>query len=292
MEHTIILYYKYIAIKNPRELVESEREICEKLGLRGRIIIAEEGINGTLEGEAQAMEKYCANLKSDPRFSDIQFKTSVGTGNAFPRLNVKVRSEIVTLGVPGNTHAEFTRGTYLPPDRLHEWYEKGEDFVVIDMRNRYESEVGRFENSIAVPIKNFRELPRVIEKLASLKNRKVVTVCTGGVRCEKASGYLVEQGFKDVYQLHGGIHTYLEKYPEGKFQGGLYVFDGRIVMKVAPEEKRKIIGKCARCTQPSEDYTNCANTECHVHFICCKNCRRSEGEFCSEECKEKQWSIV
>jgi UPF0176 protein len=167
---------------------------------------------------------------------------------------------------------------------MKKWYEENEDFVVLDMRNDYEFAVGRFKNSINPPIENFREVPKHLENIAHLKDKKVVTVCTGGVRCEKASGYLLKKGFKDVYQLHGGMHKYMEKYPGKDFLGTLYTFDGRIVMDFGGE--REIVGECYFCKNKSERYENCARSECNRRFIRCDDCaEREEKEWCSEECR-------
>ncbi len=163
-------------------------------------------------------------------------------------------------------------GKYLKPDQLHELFEKNEDFVIVDMRNDYEQDVGVFKGSIRSGMKNFRDLPETARQLESVKNKKVVTVCTGGVRCEKASGYLVKKGFKDVYQLDGGIVSYMEKYPGKNFLGSLYVFDKRKVMSFDKPEEHITIGRCQLCEKPSERYVNCKNALCHGHFICCEAC--------------------
>jgi UPF0176 protein len=286
--HEIILYYKYVAIADPEAFIKSQRLLCEQLNLKGRIIVAKEGINGTLEGLKKNIDAYCEALVSDGRFVGINFKRSVGNGKAFPKLSIKVRKEIVTgsLGIDDVNPQEMT-GEYLSAEELHSWIQNKEDFAIVDMRNDYEHKVGYFENSILPPLTNFRDLPKVIPQLEHLKNKKVVAVCTGGVRCEKASGYLVKKGFKNVYQLHNGIVTYMEKYPTGAFKGSLYVFDDRITMAFADGKERGIVGRCDKCQKPSESYVNCFNNLCHRHFICCEGCRAGEENvFCGEKCKE------
>lgn len=288
MKYTVIIFYKYVHIAEPEKLLSEERARCERFGITGRTIIAHEGINATLEGTDEAVKLYEAELRKDPRFADVDIKSSPGTGNAFPRLSIKIRNEIVTLGA--GVKDPKARGAYVDAQTLHEWYEQGQEFVVVDMRNGYEQIVGKFKGSKLMPIKNYRDIPKAVAEdpeVKSLKDKKVVTVCTSGVRCEKASGYLVEQGFKDVYQLHGGIQRYIQNYPAGAFEGSLYVFDGRILLSTASPEERGVVGRCALCQSPSEDYTNCDYEPCHSHFICCASCRASNGKaFCKDECRK------
>lgn len=291
-DYQILLYYKYIDIKNPFELQKSQKELCERLGLKGRIIIATEGINGTLEGIKENTEEYVKELLSDSRFSDVHMKRSVGTGSAFPKLSIKVRDEIVSahLGEKDVNPAKVT-GKHLKPEELHEWYQSGKEFYIVDMRNDYEQKVGYFKDSILAPLSNFRDLPKVIPQIESLKNKTILTVCTGGVRCEKASGFLVKNGFTDVYQLYGGIVSYMELYPNEDYLGKLYVFDGRIVMGFNLDDpKHTVVGKCNKCGNPSDNYIDCYNPKCNKptrHFICCKNCIDNGDGYCSEECKKQ-----
>jgi UPF0176 protein len=284
--HTILLFYNYTHIEDPQALLVSQRALCEKLGIKGRILIAKEGINATLEGTTEATEAYLKEFLADPRFTDTHIKRSEGTGVAFQKLLVKVRTEIVSLHLPEageeDFHPKETTGKHLSPEELHEWFTSGKKFKIVDMRNDYEHEVGHFKDSVLPPIHNFRDLPKAMPVLEPLKNETVLTVCTGGVRCEKASGYLVKKGFKDVYQLSGGIVSYMEKFenekgaagaaPAGNFKGSLYVFDTRITMAFAGKEKREVIGSCAHCGAKSETYVNCADNVCHRHFIICEKC--------------------
>lgn len=285
--YEIILYYKYTPIDDPKKLVESERQLCEKLGLKGRILIASEGINGTLEGTTEAVNEYVTNLVSDPRFADINIKRSVGTGDAFPKLKVKCRDEIVSLQLgEGDLKPWDTTATHLSADELQKWFDEGKEFAIVDMRNDYEYKIGRFEGSIDPGMKNFRDLPKVLPKIEHLKDKPVLAVCTGGVRCEKASGYLLQQGFKEVYQLENGIVTYMEKYPNKAFKGKLYVFDGRIAMDFDTPENHTIVGKCDLCESPTEHYVNCKNPNCNRHFLVCESCETEQGIFCSDNCKQ------
>lgn len=286
--YEILLYYKYTDLPDAAELTAAHKALCQELGLKGRVIIATEGINGTVEGTIENTAKYRAALTADPRLADINFKRSPGTGEAFPKLSVKLRDEIVSLHLG---EADFSptqvTGKYISAEELHNWIHSDKEFYIVDMRNDYEHAVGHFAGSILPPLTNFRDLPEALPKLAHLKDKTVVTVCTGGVRCEKASGYLVNNGFNDVYQLQDGIVTYMEKYPNEDFNGQLYVFDGRVTMGFNLDDpKRVIVGKCAKCDKPCEDYYNCANLNCHKHIIVCSDCLSPGGlAFCSAECE-------
>ena len=320
--YTVILFYNYTHIEDPQAFVNEQRTLCTSLGLKGRILIAHEGMNATLEGLNANIDAYCTTLLADSRFKDTHIKRSAGTadGSAFRRLVVKVRKEVVTLGLPPEEDFKprETTGKYLSPEELHAWFTKKnpDDFVIVDMRNDYEHQSGHFKGSVLPPLRNFRDLPKVLPSLEHLKNKTVVTVCTGGIRCEKASGYLVKNGFKDVYQLNGGIVTYMEKFenagvsadvdtatsattataaatlttPANNFLGSLYVFDERTTMAFAPKDKRSVIGVCEFCNAPSEKYTNCGNDDCYLKFIVCENCPRTDKlnkAFC-RECRAKK----
>ncbi len=287
--HQVLLYYKYVGIEEPDVLMHQQRELCELLGLKGRIIVASEGINGTLEGTTENTEQYIEKVSSDSRFSDMNFKRSEGTGSAFPKLSVKVRNEIVTSGVSNLNPTEMT-GNYLTAKELHNWFVTKKEFYVVDMRNDYEYISGFFENTLFSEFKNFKDLPSILPKLTHLKDKTIVTVCTGGVRCEKASGFLVVNGFKHVYQLLNGIQTYMELYPNEHFKGKLYVFDNRLTVGFnTSDPKHVVVGTCIRCNNPSDNYVNCADATCHKHCICCPNCLDQETKlyFCNEHCKEK-----
>ena len=288
MDWQIILFYKYVRLADPEAVKKLQMEVCEKLNLKGRCIIAHEGINATFEGTKENIQEYVKELEKDERFSKIHFKYSVGTGDAFPKLSVKVRKEIVSLhlGTCDIDPNQIT-GAHLKPEELHEWIKGGREFYIVDMRNVYEHKVGHFKNSILPPIENFRDLPKIIEQIKHLKKKTVLTVCTGGVRCEKASGFLITLGFADVYQLDGGIVSYMEKYPNEDFRGKLYVFDGRVTMGfITDDPKHLVVGKCDNCCGSSENYVNCANPVCHRHFINCEKCLNNNAgkAFCPGGC--------
>lgn len=286
--YKIILFYKYTDISDPEKLKKDQMDLCSRLSLKGRVIVAKEGINATLEGLEENINEYLKVYLADPRFSDTHIKKSEGTGEAFPKLSVKVRPEIVSLHLEKDINPNQITGVHLKPEELKSWYESGKEFYIIDMRNDYEFKVGRFKDSIFMPVQNFRDIPKALSHIEHLKDKTVVPVCTGGVRCEKASGLLVREGFKDVYQLDGGMVTYMEKFPASEFEGSLYVFDKRITMTFDPKEKHKVVGKCDKCGKGSERYVNCRNPECNKHIICCEECSEEDGRsFCSQECLDK-----
>jgi UPF0176 protein len=287
-KYRVLLFYKYVRIKDPEEVRIEQREICENLNLKGRIIIAEEGINGTLEGAEKDTKKYISFMQRFKYFNGCKFKKSQGTGEAFGKLIVRVRPEVVTARI--KIDPTRVTGKYVTSAKLHNWIELKKEIYIVDMRNDYEYISGHFENFIPSGIHNFFDLPDVLPRLAHLKNKTIVTVCTGGIRCEKASGFLLMNGFKNVYQLKDGIQTYMEKYPNEHFLGKLYVFDNRLTIGFNTDDpKHKIVGKCLHCGVPTDNYVNCEYDICHFHYISCGKCIDPElgFAFCKKDCKRK-----
>ncbi|MBP9757402.1 MAG: rhodanese-related sulfurtransferase [Candidatus Pacebacteria bacterium] len=284
-EWQVLLFYKYIPVEDPAALAEAYRIEAQKLGLTGRAIIAAEGINATFEGSVEATEALASWVLTDSRFSDMQIKRSAGNGESFPRLSVKVRDEIVGTGFTKDEADPYVKtAPRLTPEQLKAWYESNRDFVVVDMRNNYEYASGHFKNAVQPDISASRHLPIAMNKLEPLKEKTVVTVCTGGVRCEKMSAYLLSKGFTDVHQLDGGIHSYMEKFPGQDFEGTLYTFDKRLTMDFGGD--RSVIGQCHLCKRTTERYVDCAEDTCHYHFLACENCTDERGRaYCSDECK-------
>ncbi len=275
--YTVLLFYTFKDVADTKALMERERAICTELGLTGRILIGEEGVNGTLEGTNEATAKYREHLAQDPYFSDMPVKESEGTGKSFPKLKVKIRKEIVTLGA-GRFDVRKETATELPAEELENWYKNGEDFVVLDLRNSYEIDSGKFERTIDPGLNNFRDLPEKLKELGDLKNKKVVTVCTGGIRCEKATCLMKREGFSDIYQLKDGIHTYMQKFPGSNFKGTLFVFDDRMTTDVVPIGGKDIIGKCIFCNIPTETYCSDDSVKPSKKVICCDECfQKSDG---------------
>src|SRR5258708_38242326 len=295
MEYQVLLYYKYTTIKDPQAVMLWQKSLCERLDLKGRIILAEEGINGTVEGTKENTILYIREMKQYEGFKKISFKKSTGTGKSFKKLSVKVRRDIVSDKIADwGVNPNKMTGKYLSADTLHEWItKKRDDFIIVDMRNDYEHKSGQFEDSILPQIETFRDLPKAIPQLKQYEGKTIVTVCTGGVRCEKASGFLIKNGFKDVYQLKDGIVTYMEKYPNQDFKGKLYVFDERVVMGFRTESpEHEIVGKCVQCGLVSENYVNCTNDTCHRHVICCERCLGKVNKFiCPRGCRSFKKNI-
>ena len=290
--YEVLLYYKYVQISDPEEVRDAQRQLCESLNLKGRIIIATEGINGTIEGAEENTKRYVEEMEKSRYFKNISYKRSAGNGSSFPKLSVRVRPEIVTSGVKGLNPMKVT-GKYLPAEELHEWFLSKKEFYIVDMRNDYEYSSGYFENFIPSGMKHFFQLSDVLSRISHLKDKTIVTVCTGGIRCEKASGFLVENGFGDVYQLKDGIQTYMEKYPNQHFKGKLYVFDNRLTIGFNTESsEHEVVGHCRQCGVSCDAYVNCEYDVCHAHYICCDNCRDTETglAFCNQECKAKYLS--
>jgi UPF0176 protein len=276
-QYQVLLFYKYTNIDQPEEFLKIEKTLWQKLNLKGRMIIAKEGVNATLEGTFGDTQKYIEILRNNQDFKDIKIKKSPGTGNSFAKASIKIRDEIVSLHL--DQSQDFSphqiTGKYLTAEELHSWIESKKKFYIIDMRNDYEYKVGHFENSILLKnLSNFRDLPKVLPEIQHLRGETIVTVCTGGIRCEKASGFLVKNGFENVYQLKDGIHNYIEKYPNHGFLGKLYVFDGRFTIGFnTNSSQHKIIGKCEICDSVSENYVDYKNhAGKRTHGIVCINC--------------------
>lgn len=263
--------------------------LCEGLDLRGRILIAAEGINGTVSGLCAATEEYMRVLGDDARTQGMEFKVDDAEEHAFPRLNVKLREEVVTLGLAEEDFSptELT-GEHLSPAQWREMMDQ-EDVVMIDARNDYEWELGHFEGALLPPVQNFRELPEWVQLHRNqLEGKKILTYCTGGIRCEKFSGYLLREGFKDVFQLDGGIVTY-GKDPAvrgEKFSGKCYVFDERIGVEVNRTEGAVVVSHCVHCGEPCDRYVNCGWSRCNAQHFCCERCEQEVMRYCSRACGE------
>ncbi len=270
----VILFYKYVAFTEPERFAAEQRALCVRLGLKGRVLIATEGINGTLAGPVAAVNDYVHALHSDERFADVAVKVSAGDAGTFPKLVVKVRPEIVTLGA-GPLEPE--QSNQLSPAEWKEALEHDPDVVLLDVRNRFESEAGRFEGAVVCEIEHFRELPAYVRELDALKNKKVLMYCTGGIRCEKASALLRSRGFENVYQLHGGIVTYQEQFGNEHWQGECFVFDQRMTVRV--EDGLVQIGKCAHTGRPTSRFVNCLHDPCHKLFIVSEEAERENPDY-------------
>lgn len=289
MDYRVLLYYNYTKIENPEQFAKEHLALCKSLGLKGRILVAEEGINGTASGTIEATQQYMDWMHNDERFKDTWFKIDESEGHAFRKMFVRPRKELVALNLEEDVDPLRLTGEYLDPKAFKEAL-LDEDTIVLDARNDYEYDLGHFRGAIRPDIRNFRELPEWIrENKEKFMDKKVVTYCTGGIRCEKFSGWLLREGVENVAQLHGGIATYA-KDPEVKgemWDGKMYVFDDRISVEINQVDKQ-IIGKDWFDGTPCERYINCGNPSCNRQIItseeneakhlggCCYDCAASE----------------
>ncbi|WP_159501916.1 rhodanese-related sulfurtransferase [Microbacterium sp. 18062] len=281
----ILLFYQFTPLADPQAVRLWQRDLCELLGLRGRILISKDGINGTVGGELPAVKAYRRKTLQYAPFAGMDVKWSEGSGLDgdgrsldFPRLSVKVRDEIVSFGAPGELTVDgggvVGGGTPLSPDAVHALIEdRGDDVVFFDGRNAFEAEIGRFRNAVVPDAATTRDLVGELDsgRYDHLKDRPVVTYCTGGVRCEVLSSLMVARGFQEVYQIDGGIVRYGERFGnDGLWEGSLYVFDGRESMDLGPDAA--VIGTCAACGAASSRMTNCADDACRRRVVECEEC--------------------
>jgi len=287
--YEVLLYYKYARLADPDAFAEVHRRLCAELGLKGRILIAAEGINGTVSGTVENCAQYRAVLDADPLTAGISWKIDPSEGHVFPKLSIKVREEVVTLELGAEDfHPADLTATHLNPE---EWREamKEDDVVLLDARNDYEWEIGRFEGAILPGVPSFRDLPKwVREHRDQLEGKKILTYCTGGIRCEKFSGFLLKEGFEEVYQLDGGIVTYgKDETVQGEgFEGECYVFDERLSVPVNRTAGARVVSQCRYCEMPSIRYRNCCWMPCNRQFLLCQDCEKTTGRYCSRRCKE------
>lgn len=281
---TIILFYKYVELANPEAIKDWQKALCTKLGLTGRIILATEGINATLGGSRESVDRYIAAMNAHPDFGGIDFKESPGDAQYFPRLRVVVKREIVNLGIDPRELPAAAGAQHLTPAQAHELMaHKPDDLIILDGRNNYESRVGAFEGAIIPDVATFREFPQYVEQHKDLfENKQVLMYCTGGIRCERASAYMKHHtNARAVYQIEGGIHRYAEQFPDGFFKGKNYVFDARVAAPISTD----ILTTCDWCPTPYDEYTNCINARCNKQIILCPACETREGTVCSTACQ-------
>jgi UPF0176 protein len=294
-KRTTISFYNYFAIDDPKQFRDELYKNLNALQVYGRIYVAHEGINAQIsvpESNYEALKNY---LYSIPGFKDIRLNTaidnnarlndSVGQGKSFWVLKIKVRDKIVADGITDPSFSMQHKGRYVNAPQMNALLQD-ENTIVIDMRNHYEYEVGHFEKAIEIPSDTFREqLPMAVEMMKDKKDNNIIMYCTGGIRCEKASAYMLHNGFKNVFHLEGGIINYAREAKEnnlpGKFIGKNFVFDDRLGERITED----IIAKCHQCGQPADTHTNCKNDGCHLLFIQCETCATKYDGCCSAECQ-------
>lgn len=286
--YEVILYYKFNPIEDPETFCEEHKQFCKDLGIKGRIYVNEEGINGTVGGTPEQVETYKEHLTSIPGFDGIDFKTDTSEYVPFPKLKCKVRPELVSIHKEGVDPDDG--GKYLEPDEWREVLENEDDYVLIDVRNDYESKIGHFEGALTPEVENFYEFPEWLEQVENeiSKDKKVLMYCTGGIRCEKFSVLMKEKGWDDVNQLHGGILRYGKEEGGKHYKGKCFVFDDRLVVPVN-EDNLEPIAYCEITGKPADTYINCANMECNKLFVCSEEGARKMEGCCSEECRQSEY---
>ena len=279
----VILFYGFAPVADPNALRLWQRDLCENLGLKGRIIISQHGINGTVGGSITSLKKYVRKTKEYPGFNKIDFKWSTGTGTDFPRLVVRVREEVVSFGavteIQVDSNGIIGGGVHLSPNEVHDLVAARPDEVIFfDARNQYETRVGKFRDAIVPNVATTRDFVGEFEsgKFDHLKDRPIVTYCTGGVRCEVLSAVMKNRGFKEVYQIAGGIVRYGQEYgDDGLWDGSLYIFDNRMSMEFS--DRTKVIGKCDDCGVPTSSYYDQPEKPGRRLALLCEACALASG---------------
>ena len=279
--YRVLLYYCYTPIADPEAFRDQHHQLCLRLNLLGRIIVASEGINGTVSGLATDCDAYVAVVKADPRFAALEFKIETVPAHTFQKLHVRVKAEIVHSELPVDPLVQA--GIHLEPAEFQAM-KNDPDVVIVDMRSNYEHGMGKFTGAITFDMENLRDLPDHVAEIAHLKDKKIITYCTGGIKCEKASAYLLSQGFENVYQLHGGIIKYGIEAGGNGFDGQCYVFDNRLAVAVN-QVNPTVISTCHRCGTPSTRMVNCASPACNNHLALCETCCNAHAGTCTDDCK-------
>ncbi|KAG7462003.1 hypothetical protein MATL_G00197240 [Megalops atlanticus] len=292
----VLLYYCYCQLPDPHLICAWQKALCEKLHLTGKVRVATEGINGTVGGTKVATALYVEAMLSHPLFSVMvreDFKSSTGGAECFTNLRVGVYKEIVPMGVDPDVVSFRQAGTHLEPEEFHKEVEKllskgdsCKDTILLDCRNFYESKIGHFTKCLAPDIRKFSYFPDYVDKnLELFRNKKVLMYCTGGIRCERGSAYLRSKDIcKEVYQLKGGIHKYLERYPDGYYRGKLFVFDERYAISFNSD----IISECRYCSSPWDQYQLCTTDYCCQLVLSCPSCRQQGRTACCPTCQRKE----
>ena len=270
----VILYYKFVPIADPVTVMYWQRALCEKLGLKGRILISKHGINGTLGGDIKNLKYYTRDMKSHPLFEGITYKWSDGGSEDFPKLKVKVKDEIVAFGASDEIVVTekgiINGGKHLKPSAVNKLVEeRGDEVIFYDGRNMYEAQIGRFKNTIIPNTRTSRDFISDIEngEISKHKDKPIVTYCTGGIRCEILSAMMKNRGYEEVYQIDGGIVKYGEhSKDEGLWEGKLFVFDDR--MQIGFSDKAKDIADCEKCGKKTSRQENSENIRRKLSVIC------------------------
>ena len=283
---TTISFYRYFKIEDPPSFRNAMYRQMSELGVLGRIYLAHEGINAQVSVPTSNFDAFKTLLYSIDQLYDLRLNIAVDDGKSFYVLDIKVRNKIVADGIHDPSFDMANKGKYVNAEEFNELTNEP-NTVVIDMRNHYEFEVGHFENAIEIPSDTFREqLPMAADMMKEDKDRNIIMYCTGGIRCEKASAFMLHKGFKNVFHLEGGIINYTNQVKvkglSNKFHGKNFVFDQRLGERITDE----IIARCHQCGKPADTHVNCLNDACHLLFIQCDECRKRYENCCSRECQD------
>lgn len=282
-----ISFYQYFPIVNPQEFRDALYRNMNELGVFGRIYVAKEGINAQISVPEHNLDAFRAFLYSIPYLDGLRLNIAVDDdGKSFWVLKIKVRDKIVADGIDDPAFSMERKGKYVNAREMNELL-SDPDTIVIDMRNHYEYEVGHFDRALEVPSDTFRDqLPMAVDMMKGNEDKNIIMYCTGGIRCEKASAYMLHKGFENVFHLEGGIINYAKQAKEegldSRFIGKNFVFDNRLGERITED----VIAKCHQCGQPCDTHTNCANDGCHLLFIQCPSCAAEYEGCCSKECHE------
>ena len=282
---TTISFYQYFTIQDPLAFRDELYKSLNLLQVFGRIYIATEGINAQISVPSHLFEEFKTYLYSINGIEGVRLNIAVNdNGKSFWVLRIKHRSKIVADGIEDVSFSMENKGNYVNAVQMNELISSPET-IVIDMRNHYEYEVGHFVNAIEIPSDTFREqLPMAAEMMKEKKDKNIIMYCTGGIRCEKASAYMLHHGFKNVFHLEGGIINYANQIKEvgieSQFKGKNFVFDDRLGEKITED----IISKCHQCGAPCDTHTNCKNDGCHLLFIQCPSCAETYAGCCTQAC--------
>ncbi len=285
----IILYYGFAPVRDPKAVMLWQRTLCASLQLKGRVLISEHGINGTLAGKVSDLKTYAHATKEYSGFSKIDFKWANGQGDEFQKLSVKVKKELVAFTTPQEIEVAESGiqngGKHLKPHEVNDLVaDRGDEVVFFDGRNAFEAKIGKFRNAVVLDVQTTHDFIAELEsgKYDHLKEKPIVTYCTGGIRCEILSAVMLNRGFQEVYQIEGGIVRYGEKFKDkGLWEGSLYVFDKR--MNINFSKDAKIIGECEKCKAPTSSYLDCSRLGCKDLVLLCLTCAQNPANLACDQ---------
>jgi UPF0176 protein len=289
----ILLYYRFTPLKDPNAIRLWQKTLTESLNLKGRILISPHGINGTLGGDIDKLKTYIKVTKQLAVFKDIDFKWSDGDRDEFPRMKITVRPEIVTFAAADELRVDengvIGGGTHLKPNEVNKLVEERNDVIFFDGRNTHEAAIGKFKNAVVPDVHTSQDFIKELEsgKYDDIKDKPIITYCTGGIRCEILSSLMINRGFKEVYQIDGGIVTYGEEFgDDGLWEGSLRVFDDRMIVNFS--DHTSVIGECSHCKSSTSNYENCALNDCNDLVLICETCKNNPSLlFHSDSCRER-----